>query len=76
MDIAHFPAELATINLFRQDASDFSNFPRIVVRDFFTVRPNQAFSFPPLRITGTEYKKIETQLPDLHGIVGNFPYIR
>lgn len=76
VDIAHFPAELATINLFRQDASDFSNFPRIVVRDFFTVRPNQTFSFPPLRITGTEYKKIEIQLPDLHGIVGNFPYIR
>jgi len=33
VDIAHFPAELATINLFRQDVKDVNNFPRILVRD-------------------------------------------
>ena len=76
IDIAHFPAELATINLFRQNVKDFSNFPRIIVRDFFKVRPGQRFSFPPLKITGTDYRKIEVELPTFHGIVGNFPYIR
>lgn len=76
VDIAHFPAELATINLFRQDVKDLSNFPLIVVQDFFGVRPGQKFSFPPLKSTGTDYPKIEVKIPELHGIVGNFPYIR
>ena len=76
VDIAHFPAELATINLFRQDVKDLSNFPRIVVQDFFTIQPGQTLFFPPLRSTGTEYSKIQVTLPTMHGIVGNFPYIR
>lgn len=75
VDIAHFPAELATINLFRQDVRDLSNFPRIVVRDFFQVQPHEVFAFPPLN-TATEYRKIEIAIPQFRGIVGNFPYIR
>lgn len=76
VDIAHFPAELATINLFRQDVQNLSNFPRIVVQDFFQVEPGQTFSFPPLKATAAEYPKIEVELPTFYGIVGNFPYIR
>jgi hypothetical protein len=38
-DIAGFPAELATINLCRQDLSDYLNFPRILSKDFFDVSP-------------------------------------
>ncbi|MGQ9657563.1 MAG: N-6 DNA methylase [Fimbriimonadales bacterium] len=75
IDIAHFPAELATINLFRQEVRDLSNFPRVVVRDFFQVQPHEVFAFPPLN-TATEYRKIEIAIPQFHGIVGNFPYIR
>jgi len=76
VDIAHFPAELATINLFRQAVKDLTNFPRIVVQDFFLVRPGQTFSFPPLRVTTPDYPKIQVQMPMFRGIVGNFPYIR
>jgi len=47
VDIARFPAELATINLFRQNVRDISNFPRVETRDFFDVTPHQTFEFPP-----------------------------
>jgi hypothetical protein len=76
IDVAHFPAELATINLFRQDVKDLTNFPRIIVSDFFQVRPGQTFSFPPLKVTTPDCPKIQVTLPLFDGIVGNFPYIR
>lgn len=75
VDIAHFPAELATVNLFRQDVKDTANFPRVVVSDFFAVRPGQSFSFPLPRAGGS-HDRVEVKLPQFHGIVGNFPYIR
>jgi len=34
VDIAPFPAELATINLFRQRVGEMGNFPRILCQDF------------------------------------------
>jgi type I restriction enzyme M protein len=46
-DISPFAAELATINLFRQDMSTFDNFPRIVPGDFFQRRPGEGIPFPP-----------------------------
>lgn len=76
LDIAHFPAELATINLFRQNVRELDNFPRIVVKDFFDIRPNQTLAFPPLKADAPNYNKIQVQLPAFEGIVGNFPYIR
>ena len=76
IDIAHFPAELATINLFRQNVRELDNFPRIVVKDFFDIRPNQTLAFPPLKADAPNYNKIQVQLPAFEGIVGNFPYIR
>jgi type I restriction enzyme M protein len=76
VDIAHFPAELATINLFRQDISDYSNFPRIVVQDFFKIAPGKEVAFPPLRSATPYYEKIALPFPHFAGIVGNFPYIR
>lgn len=76
IDIAKFPAELATINLFRQNVRDTSNFPRVVTRDFFDVAPNQTFDFPPPRATVPGYRKVQIPIPIFDGIVGNFPYIR
>jgi type I restriction enzyme M protein len=75
IDIAHFPAELATINLYRQNLDDYANFPRIVVSDFFEIKPGQIFKFPPPRPTDNQFM-IEEPLPVFDGIVGNFPYIR
>lgn len=76
VDIAHFPAELATINLFRQNVRELDNFPRIVVKDFFDIRPGETLAFPPLKADSPNYNKIQVQLPTFEGIVGNFPYIR
>jgi len=75
IDIAHFPAELATINLYRQDLSDYNNFPRIDTRDFFEVKPGQVFRFPPPKPTEV-LEFIEEELPVFNAAMGNFPYIR
>jgi len=77
IDIAHFPAQLATVNLFRQDLSDFANFPRIISKDFFEVGLGQSFKFPPPKVgLGSSFQMIEEKLPTFDAAVGNFPYIR
>ncbi len=77
VDIAPFPAELATINLFRQDLSDYANFPRILSKDFFEIRVGQSFQFPPPKASlDTSFNLIEQKLPIFDAAVGNFPYIR
>jgi len=77
VDIAHFPAELATINLFRQDLSDFANFPRIICTDFFEVRVGHSFKFPPPKVSlSASFQMVEEKLPAFDAAVGNFPYIR
>jgi type I restriction-modification system DNA methylase subunit len=76
IDVAKFPAELATINLYRHDLSDYANFPMIVRRDFFEVKPQQIFEFPPPKPGLEPQPMIPYQLPQFDGIVGNFPYIR
>ena len=76
IDIARFPAELATINLYRQNLTDYANFPRIVAQDFFEVKPNQTFRFPPPKPIETGEPFIEEPLPVFDAAVGNFPYIR
>lgn len=76
IDIARFPAELATINLYRQNLADYANFPRIVAQDFFEVKPNQTFCFPPPKPLETGEPFIEEPLPLFDAAVGNFPYIR
>jgi type I restriction enzyme M protein len=76
IDVAEFPAELATINLYRHDLSDYANFPMIVRKDFFEVKPGQAFEFPPPKPSLEPQPMIKEELPQFDGAVGNFPYIR
>ena len=76
IDVARFPAELATINLYRQNISDYRNFPRIVSKDFFEIKPEDSFKFPPPKSTGDADFMIEENLPAFDAAVGNFPYIR
>ncbi len=74
-DLSPFAAELAVINLYRQDLSEFENFPRIVAGNFFARTPGQTIDFPAPRITsGT--KKIPVPIPMFECIVGNPPYLR
>jgi hypothetical protein len=74
-DIAKFPAELATINLFKQDVSNFENFPRVIRSDIFKVNHGDAFEFPP-PYARKDFKKVTVTLPEFTSIVGNFPFIR
>jgi type I restriction enzyme M protein len=75
-DISAFPAELSVINLYRQDLSNRTNFPRIAVRDFFDVKPTDSLQFPPARATLGGTDKVNVSLPAFNVLVGNPPYVR
>jgi type I restriction-modification system DNA methylase subunit len=73
-DISPFAAELAAINLFRQDMSVFNNFPRVIPGSFFDRHPGEEIPFPPPRLGGPE--KILIQIPKFSALIGNPPYLR
>jgi hypothetical protein len=75
-DIAGFPAELATINLCRQDFSDYLNFPHVLMKDFFDVKIGDEFKFPPPKKGAKIQDRISVKLPKFDALVGNFPFIR
>lgn len=75
IDIAPFPAELAVINLFRQNVASSSNFPRIACRDFFTLAPGESLPFPPPKMDVTRPEQVNEPIPQFDAIVGNFPYV-
>lgn len=75
VDIAPFPAELATINLFRQRVAEHGNFPRIICRDFFNLSPGDRFPFPPPKMDLDQPEMIEQSIPPFDAIIGNFPYV-
>ncbi|MCK4653840.1 MAG: N-6 DNA methylase [Candidatus Cloacimonetes bacterium] len=77
IDISKFPAELSTINLFRQEPGNFENFPRVLKNDIFEVYTGKEEEFPPNTINPEQkFKKIKVNIPEFCGIVGNFPYIK
>jgi type I restriction-modification system DNA methylase subunit len=75
-DLSPFSAELAAINLFRQDLAEFDNFPRIVPGNFFDRQPGQTVEFPPPRVTAHIATKVPIPIPHFDCIVGNPPYLR
>ncbi len=75
IDIGKFPAELSTINLFRQNVSNYENFPRVICSDIFDITKGAAFKFPPPNAS-QYFDKVEVTLPEFKGFVGNFPFIR
>jgi hypothetical protein len=75
-DIAGFPAELATINLYRQDLNDYLNFPRVLSKDFFDIMPRESFEFPPPKKTVRTGDRVKVGIPKFDVLVGNFPFIR
>lgn len=76
IDIARFPAQLATINLYRQRIEDIENFPRVISQDFFEVKEDAVFQFPSPRVNFEKNEFIKEPMPKFDCIVGNFPYIR
>lgn len=75
IDIAPFPAELAVINLFRQNLTAAGNFPRIACRDVLTIKPGDTLPFPPLKMDMERPEQIQEPIPLFDSIVGNFPYV-
>lgn len=75
-DVARFPAELATINLFRLDMANYANFPRIDVQDFFDLSVGNILKFPPAHLEPGKVRKEEVAIPLFNGLFGNFPFIR
>jgi type I restriction enzyme M protein len=75
VDVAPFPAELATINLFRQRIAEHGNFPRIICKDFFEISPGTLFPFPPPKMDLEHPATIEEPIPCFDAIIGNFPYV-
>jgi type I restriction enzyme M protein len=75
-DIAGFPAELATINLCRQNFGDYLNFPRVLRKDFFEVQVGDEYEFPPPKRGAKVQDRIPVKLPRFDALVGNFPFIR
>jgi len=76
IDIAGFPAELATINLCRQNFGDYLNFPRVLRKDFFDVEFGDEYEFPPPKKGAKIQDRISVKLPRFDALVGNFPFIR
>ena len=74
-DISPFAAELAVINLFRQDMSEYDNFPRIVPGSFFDRSPGEIIEFPVPKAT-REATKTLMPIPLFDCIIGNPPYLR
>jgi type I restriction enzyme M protein len=74
-DVSPFAAEIAVINLYRQDMAEYENFPRINVSNFFERDLGQTIEFPASQhAAGT--KKVPVPIPPFDCIVGNPPYLR
>src|SRR5262249_31399534 len=72
-DIALYPAHLAILNLAAREINDEANYPRIVRKNFFALRPSKPFCTIPGAVPGTDDS---VYLPKLDVIVGNPPYVR
>jgi SAM-dependent methyltransferase len=73
-DISDFPVELAAVNLFRQEPSVTSEFPRVIHRDFLDLSVGVPVIMRPARRGSADM--IELPLPAMSAIVGNPPYVR
>ncbi|HUZ30945.1 MAG TPA: N-6 DNA methylase [Xanthobacteraceae bacterium] len=74
-DVSPFAAEVAVINLYRQDMAQYENFPRVNVKNFFELQPGQTIDFPASQhASGTS--KVPVPVPPFDCIVGNPPYLR
>jgi len=74
VDIASFPAQLATINLAVRQLGDEANYPQVVRKDFFEVRSNLAVGRLPVAAGQPEERDVV--IANLDTVVGNPPYVR
>jgi len=74
VDIARFPAQLATINLAVRQLGDEANYPQVVRKDFFEVRSNLAVGRLP--VAAGQPGERDVVIANLDAVVGNPPYVR
>jgi hypothetical protein len=74
-DIAVFAAHLATLNLAARDITDEENYPRIARKNFFEIKKDKPFCVLPGGLS-SERTKEPIELPAVHAVVGNPPYVR
>jgi N-6 DNA Methylase len=74
-DLSPFATELSAINLFRQDMTEFDNFPRVFPGSFFERKLGQIIEFPPSQVTAAS-AKVPLPIPEFRCFVGNPPYLR
>lgn len=72
-DIALYPAHLAILNLAAREINEEANYPRVVRKDFFDVKPSVPFCTIPAGPRGGD---LPVLLPELDAVVGNPPYVR
>lgn len=75
VDVSHFAATMATVNLAIRKLEFEDNYPRVKARSFFRVQPDEEFMRLP---SGTETEATQTpiMLPPMRAVVGNPPYVR
>src|SRR5882724_248410 len=74
-DIAVFAAHLATLNLAARDITDEENYPQVARKNFFEIKKDKPFCVLPGGLSG-ERTKEPIELPTVHAVVGNPPYVR
>jgi len=78
IDIAKFPAHLATINLAIRGLSEAENYPKILCADFFDINPGKESMLLPLEYVteGLTVEKVRVKVPYFDAVVMNPPYTR
>lgn len=78
IDIAKFPAHLATINMATRDLSARENYPKVIRKDFFdVVVGDKALLVPTTYLTkGLGRKEFEVTIPRFNAVIMNPPYTR
>ncbi len=77
VDVSHFAATIATVNLAIRQLEFENNYPRVATKSFFRMEPGDVLMQLPLtdgqgELTG----KMSVAIPPMHAVVGNPPYIR
>ncbi|HID27373.1 MAG TPA: SAM-dependent DNA methyltransferase [Methanosarcinales archaeon] len=76
VDIAKFPSHLSTINLVIKDLSERENYPKILNKDFFDIKPKTPIAISTSLAQGLDKRTFEIEIPYLDAVITNPPYTR
>ncbi|MBZ9679640.1 MULTISPECIES: class I SAM-dependent DNA methyltransferase [unclassified Mesorhizobium] len=75
VDVSHFAATMATVNLAIRKLEFEDNYPRVKARSFFLVQPDEEFMRLPAG-SDEPTQQSPVMLPLMRAVVGNPPYVR